>query len=503
MIDLRSISRRALLVATSSSTFALLQSRFAHAQDLASDAANRAVEISQLEASEDFDAIYGLMHPDAQAIIPREAVVGWYRSFLADQDAGVLTVTAVSIVSWTWPVTGKTYEATAEVSFIQPYIQNGVTTDVVEVVRLVDPGDGRGPRWFFGRSREFVDEQIARYGGTVTQQPAGTGEYEIVELGVLPGLDFSIPSALNNDGLVAGTCYLRLDPGFAGFVWENGAMQALADRTGQPFNINFPHDVNASGEIVGGSAEFEGAFTAFRIAGTQFQDLGSTDALPNAVAEAINDDGLIVGWVQGQMFGSPPGEPAKAVRWDIDGIARLDDNGANESRAYGVNAAGDIVGDATWGGAKQAVIWIDGAPKILPQFSTELQNDSAVAINASRTIVGISRSDDDQVARSWFWTPGDAEPTQLDWPRRTVRVEASAINAAGWIVGTAYDSEGTGAGLLWRDGGAYVALADLLPPDSGWWVRSASDINDRNEIAAVLEAWDGGTGQIGAILRPK
>ena len=107
MIDLRSISRRALLVATSSSTFALLQSRFARAQDLASDAANRAVEISQLEAAEDFDAIYDLMHPNAQAIIPREAVVGWYRDFLADQDAGVLTVTGVSIVSWTWPVTGR------------------------------------------------------------------------------------------------------------------------------------------------------------------------------------------------------------------------------------------------------------------------------------------------------------------------------------------------------------------------------------------------------------
>ena len=100
MIDLRSISRRALLVATSSSTFALLQSRFAHAQDLASDAANRAVEISQLEADRDFDAIYNLMHPDAQAIIPREAAGGWYRDFLADQDAGVLTVTGVSIVSW-------------------------------------------------------------------------------------------------------------------------------------------------------------------------------------------------------------------------------------------------------------------------------------------------------------------------------------------------------------------------------------------------------------------
>lgn len=502
MIDLRSISRRALLAATSSSTFALLQSRFASAQDLASDAANRAVEISQLEAAEDFDAIYDLLHPDAQAIIPREVVVGWYRDFLANQDAGVLTVTGVSIVSWTWPVTGKTYEATAEVSFIQPYTQNGVTSDAADIVRLVDPGDGRGPRWFFGRSREFVDEQIARHGVSVTQPQSGTGEYEFVELGVLPGLDFSSPEAINNDGLVAGTCFLRGDPGFAGFVWENGAMQALADRTGQPFNINFPHDVNAAGVIVGGSAEFEGVFTAFRIEGELFQNLGSIDDLPNAAAEAINDDGLIAGWVQGFMFGVPPREPASAVRWNGDGIARLDDNGASESRALGINAAGDIVGDARWGGARQAVIWIDGALKILPQFSTELSNDSALEINRSRTIIGRSTSNDYKVVRSWVWTPGDPAPTELAGPYQTAQVEARAINDTGWIVGTATDSQGNGVGLLWRDGGNVAVLTDLLPPNSGWQVSEANDINDRNEIAVTLKPTNG-TGRFGAILRPR
>ncbi len=257
MIHLRSISRRALLVATSSSTFALLSARFARAQDLASDAANRAVEISALEAARNFDAVYDLLHPDAQAFIPRAAVVGWYEDFLSDQEAGVLTVTGVSIVSWQWPVTGQTYDQTAEVSFVQPYTRNGVTSNEPEIVRLVDPGDGLGPRWFFGRSREFVDAQIALYPEAAASQQDGTGEYEMIELGVLPGLDYSSPDAINNDGLVAGTCFLRGNPGFAGFVWENGEMQALAERTGQPGNINFPSDVNNSGAIVGGSSEFE------------------------------------------------------------------------------------------------------------------------------------------------------------------------------------------------------------------------------------------------------
>src|SRR6185312_10642161 len=122
----------------------------------------------------------------------------------------------------------------------------------------------------------------------------GTGEYEMIELGVLPGLDYASPDAINNAGLVIGTCYVRLNPGFAGFVWEKGEMLALAERTGQPGNINFPSDINSGGVIVGGSAEFEGDVTAFRIEGSQFEDLGTIDDLPNAVAQAINDDGVIV-----------------------------------------------------------------------------------------------------------------------------------------------------------------------------------------------------------------
>ena len=39
-----------------------------------------------LEAARDFDALYERMHPDARAVVPRSAVVGWYESFFADRD---------------------------------------------------------------------------------------------------------------------------------------------------------------------------------------------------------------------------------------------------------------------------------------------------------------------------------------------------------------------------------------------------------------------------------
>lgn len=139
----------------------------------AADPATTAVDISVLEAQGRFSDIYDQMHPDAQAFIPRAAVVGWYENDFAPLGPGVITVTGVEYVTWTWPVTGKTYANTAEVSFQQPFANGSV---VSEVVRLVESGGNW--RWFFGRSPEFVDEQIARHGQTETVTSRDSGSCE-------------------------------------------------------------------------------------------------------------------------------------------------------------------------------------------------------------------------------------------------------------------------------------------------------------------------------------
>jgi hypothetical protein len=144
-------------------------------------AAAAARALSRLEAEGDFDALYDRMHPDAQAIIPREAVVGWYGEYLADKETAELTVTDIQFVDWTWPVTGVTYPDTAEISFVQPFQENGSWTDVSDVIRLVEY-DGEW-RWFFGRSSEFVEEQIAKY---ASSSPSGSsGAEDTFPLGIV------------------------------------------------------------------------------------------------------------------------------------------------------------------------------------------------------------------------------------------------------------------------------------------------------------------------------
>lgn len=120
-----------------------------------------AAELSALEATGQFDALYDRMHHDAQAIVPRSAVVGWYTHDFAPRGPQPAKAIKVRFLDWTWPVTGKTYTRTADVAFRQAFADGSVVRDEV---RLVKGADGEW-RWFFGRDRAFVEDQIARYGG--------------------------------------------------------------------------------------------------------------------------------------------------------------------------------------------------------------------------------------------------------------------------------------------------------------------------------------------------
>ena len=134
----------------------------AQTDDALAAAAAVARDLSLLEAERDFDALYERMHPDALAVVPRSAVVGWYESFFAGRDTSELAVTGVSFEPWTWGVTGVEYDDAVTVQFVQPYSVDGVLSDVPGEVHLVPFDDDWG--WFFGASRPFLDEQIAFYG---------------------------------------------------------------------------------------------------------------------------------------------------------------------------------------------------------------------------------------------------------------------------------------------------------------------------------------------------
>jgi hypothetical protein len=185
-------------------------------------AANVAVELSVLEGTSDFHGLYDRIHPDAHAVIPRAAAIGWFQNEFAPRGPGVSTVTGVRFVSWTWAVTGETYPYTAEVSFLQPFTDGSVVQDVV---RLVQDENGEW-RWFFGRSRDFIDEQISRY---VAPVPVQSRSMSVVDVAIADvnefwafsfqaaGLQYVAPTVVevrSQAGSSCGTVDIREGPAF-------------------------------------------------------------------------------------------------------------------------------------------------------------------------------------------------------------------------------------------------------------------------------------------------
>jgi hypothetical protein len=131
----------------------------AQSMDDEETAAATAVELSRLETEGNFDALYDRMHPDARAIIPREAVVGWHVNEFAPRGPQVSTILGVITVPWTWEVTGQIYWNTAIVLYEQRFADGSVDRSQVHLVKS-DQGEWG---WFFGRSRAWVNDQIAKY----------------------------------------------------------------------------------------------------------------------------------------------------------------------------------------------------------------------------------------------------------------------------------------------------------------------------------------------------
>ncbi len=492
------LSRRNLLAGSAATAVTVLAGRGASAQSPEEAAAQRAVEISELEAARDFDALYDLLHPDAQAFIPREVVVGWYAEFLDDTSVEPLTVTGVEIIPWVWGVTGVTYPETAEVSFVQPYIQNGVRTEQPETVRLVDPGDGGGYRWFFGRSREFVDEQIALHG---SQSAGGTDEYDMIELGVLPGFDISIARVVNNNRVTAGDSAPYGNPGHCGFVWQDGELAALHELTGQPEWVNYQNDINEEGAIVGGSAPFEGNFTAYLVHGSAYTNIGVLPDRTSASAEGINNAGVVVGWSASHYMQYSTAFPPRAVIWRGGTIEMLPDYGARTSAARAINDDGLIAGTVDWGDGDQAVIWIDTDIEPLPMHPNGQSYAVVRGVNAAGIVVGYSYFHSTRSSAPWSWQPGDAELTLLPLPAGITEVGQLAINAEGVIVGTGFDGFAS-VGLIWRNG-EVSRLSDLIEPGSDWTISDADDINDAGDIAGQATSISNPQVSVAVLLTPR
>jgi probable HAF family extracellular repeat protein len=168
------------------------------------------------------------------------------------------------------------------------------------------------------------------------------------DLGALPGGDFSEGRAINGAGTIVGSS--STDGGALlathAFRWTDGS--GMTDLTPGIDNAH-AEGINDTGQVVGWRNG-----RAFRLTGTTFTELGVPTGYAQSFATAVNATGQVAGHV---ITGS--GNAERIFRY-ANGVMTLIGGMGEYNRAFGINAAGDVVGQGLPVlGLKQGFVYTD------------------------------------------------------------------------------------------------------------------------------------------------
>jgi uncharacterized membrane protein len=197
------------------------------------------------------------------------------------------------------------------------------------------------------------------------------------------------------------------------------------------FNLEFAQDRNGAGRIVGSGRDIAGP--PFDPRGFLLDEDGIVTSLGLLTSPvAINEFTQVVGYGGGQDH---------AYLWDQGNLVELHEDpaiGGVTSRAWDINDAGLVVGEIQFEGSdpEEPGAWLGGSAfKLVPEL---------------------------------------VRPQGI----------ATAANNAGQVVGfyiNLDDLNDTWHGFIWENG-VRTDLLDLVPPEEGWEILYAFDINDRGQI---------------------
>lgn len=304
---------------------------------------------------------------------------------------------------------------------------------------------------------------------TLSTSAFANPQFQLTDLGVLPGYNSSSAYGLNDLGQVVGDSYLASRGGETGHAFLNtgGSMSDLGTLGG---SSSTALGINNLGTVVGTSATSDGSHHAFRYDGV-ISNLGYSDR-----AYAINDAGTIVGSTGTGMF-------------IVNSPNPIDTATLNARWGWDINNQGAFVG--TTQTDIQAYSYSNGVQSLLGRLATG-QVSNAFAINDLGDVVGESLVSGSSVPSHAFLymdgatmidlgSLGDATTSSIAWD----------INNNREVVGNSNPSAGAGVnGFYWANGVMYN-LNDLLVDASGYTIVTALAINNVGQIAGSAVAPDG------------
>lgn len=302
------------------------------------------------------------------------AVVGWAETATGDQNA---------FVSWS----GGSLHVLAPLAGSDSYAYGINSSGAIVGISYVD-GQPHGVIWSQGAATDLgpgifatgINDPGVVIGGNGHAFALVNGVYR--DLGVLPGGDWSAAYGINNAGTVAGTG--AIDSGiFRGFVWTpSGGMLELGTFGG---DNSYATSINSSGEVIGHASLPDGYEHAFSAVNAMMTDLGTLGG-GSSYAYGINDSGSIVGY-SWPVSGDHPHAFVSSNGFMLDLNAVIPSGtGWELLEAYGINNAGEIVGEGLLNGQAHAF-------RLDPQVTSNLARRALVVAPVpepgTRSLIGI------------------------------------------------------------------------------------------------------------------
>ena len=309
--------------------------------------------------------------------------------------------------------------------------------------------------------------------------------FSITELGV----NFQ-PKAINNSGQIVGTGPLR---------WQDGK---LSDLGGIEGSICVARSINGNGNAVGDCAARGQDRHAILWSNGQTIDLGSLNS-SWAFVTGINDGGEIVGNIWSEKYEEP-----RAFECTKDGLATRRLLGQPIEAAVAINNRGDVAGkygavaNETKEGNRDAVLWNEGKTTDLGDFAPTALNDKREVVgnrNFAPFFPGGSMEGSYGMAvaaHAVIWIDGKVTPLATPGFEYSY---AAGINGVGDVVGCGFLKDLSPSAVMWCGGRCYD-LNTCIDTSTGWHIYDATAINDAGQIVGT--ASHGKEEVVGVLLSP-
>jgi len=312
---------------------------------------------------------------------------------------------------------------------------------------------------------------------TYTCAPSG-----LIDLGTFPDGDTTQAVDINASGHVLMLSAVNIPP--AAFVWDPGTGAKTPVQVPAGFQIGTMVALNAGGSVVG-SISIPGAANHAAFCAGECRDLGALDVATHLSGTAgLNDADVVIGL----SATGATGAEVHAISWTAEGgMKDLGTLGGTLSMAFGINAAGQIVGvSMTATAATHAALWDAAGPHDLGTLGGD--SSGAGAINDAGQVAGYGTTADGR-HHAVLW---DALGTVHDLGTLGGGYsDAFAINASGQVLGNSTTLDGKSHLFLWESG----TMHDLgtLGGDVTATLGGKRSLNDSGQVVGYSALADGTT----------